>query len=69
MKDGEDREEEQPINKKGGRSVGSKVATGISVTAAAADGAYRLGKRLIAGKPGKKRVWRDKVGRGHEKNS
>jgi hypothetical protein len=69
MKDREDREEEQLLNKKGGRSVGSKVTTGISVTAAAAYGAYRLGKRLTAGKPGKKRAWRDKIGRGHEKNS
>jgi hypothetical protein len=33
--------------------------------AASAYGAYRLAKYLT-GKTGKKRAWRDKVGRGHE---
>jgi hypothetical protein len=56
MKDREDREEEQPLNKKGGRSVGSKVATGISVTAAAAYGAYKFAYHLTT-KKAKKPVW------------
>jgi hypothetical protein len=37
---------------------------GTVKTAAAAYGAYRLAK-YATGKKGKKREWRDKVGRGH----
>lgn len=38
----------------------------IAGTVAVAYGAYRLAK-YATGKKGKKREWRDKVGRGHEK--
>ena len=60
-----DMEKVRPVNTKGGVSSRSKIAMGIGLTGASAYGAYRLAKHLT-GKKGKKRAWRDKVGRGHE---
>ena len=61
-----DMEKAQPVNTKGGMSSRSKIAMGIGLTGAATYGAYRLAKHLT-GKKGKKRAWRDNIGRGHDK--
>ena len=47
------------------RNKEKTLIPGTVKTAVAAYGAYRLAK-YATGKKGKKREWRDKVGRGHE---